>query len=86
MVSAKLRCLFGDVLVNANDLEIVQKRPNPSFLGRRCADEDFDPREKTDGGLVVTREFIGCGRDSQQLIDQNVGVEESGYHSLRSRS
>jgi hypothetical protein len=76
----------GDLRVEFDQPEVVQKITCWLHQGGRGADQHLHPRYHADRCVVVARQFGLRCRNTAQEVDQDVGIEKDLHHSARMRA
>ena len=83
MCPTKVDSARGDRFVERNDPECIQDGACAAFVFGTATRQDFDPTDDADRSFVVAGELRRYMRKAFQMIDQNIRIEDGGYHSER---
>ena len=84
MAATKTDGAFRNYFIDCNDIETAQKAARPSFEIVIGADHDFHPRDDTDRFFRVAPQLSASFGNRIEIVDQDVGIEQRLYRSLRS--
>src|SRR5690348_7662096 len=74
---------FGDLPVDLDDGEPVEEGARAVLQGGWCADQHLHPSDNADRLVLMPAKFRARLRDTAEVVDQDVGIEQRLHHSAR---